>query len=486
MYKDHKKRKEKNKEWRNKEDRRVIYDACSSIEPGAKNATNRMETTLATEANEIIAVRPPQKEDEIVEAKITLLSSIPFVWNPCSLGTLALVTPVDHFPEPEDGTWDDYFFQVREYLRTRGDTVVPDHVELGMWCQVQRCQYRRKVLSQERTEALREIGFDFQGEEECRWYAMLGKMREYKEKNGDCLVPPLVLPGVKGIHGILDDENDGDESEARGVGFDAALSRWVSRQRMEKKIFDKVIKRSEEAMAKHNDLDPSDELCPAEMKLEADLRIDGSTNDDESDKIKHAEEATAKHNDQEPSGKLCPTDMELEADLRIQGSSNDDESGVTIEYDDSGKTPAKEGNDSVDKKVTSEEKDRDKEEEVVSYMTLEQVRSLDSLGFYWETDLHVSWIRNYRLLCAFRRQHGHCRITKNMVPYEFYHWVKMQRSHYTCGLQGRPGPLSPDKIHLLQSIDFMFDSDDKPGSYHYFRLDWSIMFVFFGIELHLS
>ena len=60
------------------------------------------------------------------------------------------------------------FLQLREYLRTRGDVLVPDHVELGMWCQVQRARKRRGALDKSRARALMELGFDFEGDEECR------------------------------------------------------------------------------------------------------------------------------------------------------------------------------------------------------------------------------------------------------------------------------------------------------------------------------
>ena len=280
----------------------------------------------------------------------------------------------------------------------RGDSYVPDHTELGNWCQVQRGRCRRGYLSKEKEEALMELGFDFYGNEDCCWHAMLGRLREFKENNGDCLVPPPVRLGCKTFCGVRED--DGDVDEGQGLGYDDILSRWVSRQRTERRIYDNII-----------DEAPVGCWGPRAIKTKKRKMCAGDTSCDEEDNEKTGNARSVERN------------QEVVKDAKDEGN-----------------------------------------EEPDSYLSPEMIQALDTVGFYWENDIHMTWIRNYRRLAAFKHRHGHARVTKGMegVNRRFYMWNSWQRTHYKQSIEGKPSPLTAAKQKFLEDISFVFELTDLP------------------------
>lgn len=87
--------------------------------------------------------------------------------------------------------WDAMFDQLKEYKEKHGDCLVPqryqENPKLGRWVNKQR--ENRERLPQDRKELLESIGFVWSVVKREPWEVMFQRLVDYREKNGDCLVP---------------------------------------------------------------------------------------------------------------------------------------------------------------------------------------------------------------------------------------------------------------------------------------------------------
>ena len=113
--------------------------------------------------------------------------------------------------------WNSKYELLRQYKKDNGDCLVPtryDDHNLGRWVLKQRTEFRkfqankRSALTQEQINRLNKLGFDWDPLE-TQWHSKLVLLRQYKEENGDCLVPRNYQ-----VH-------------------DASLGQWVHKQRKE-------------------------------------------------------------------------------------------------------------------------------------------------------------------------------------------------------------------------------------------------------------
>ena len=82
------------------------------------------------------------KKDKLSRKRVDLLNSINFTWD---------------FLEDE---WNKKFEELKVFKSETGHTSPPiKHIPLGNWCLVQRREYKKKKLSQERIKLLESIGF---------------------------------------------------------------------------------------------------------------------------------------------------------------------------------------------------------------------------------------------------------------------------------------------------------------------------------------
>jgi len=113
--------------------------------------------------------------------------------------------------------WNSQYELLRQYKKNNGDCLVPTRYRingqnLGRWVLKQRTEFRnfqankRSTITQEQINRLNGLGFDWDPLE-TQWHAKLELLRQYKEENGDCLVPRNYQ-----VH-------------------DAALGQWVHKQR---------------------------------------------------------------------------------------------------------------------------------------------------------------------------------------------------------------------------------------------------------------
>jgi hypothetical protein len=87
----------------------------------------------------------------------------------------------------------------------------------------------------------------------------------------------------------------------------------------------------------------------------------------------------------------------------------------------------------------------------------EQIRLLDELGFAWEPWAErraATWEIMYAALTAFRREHGHCRVTKRTENQAgLAVWASEQRA------DRRRGRLTAKDIRLLDKLNFPWDRE---------------------------
>ena len=95
-----------------------------------------------------------------------------------------------------------------------------------------------------------------------------------------------------------------------------------------------------------------------------------------------------------------------------------------------------------------------------SRMTAERIRALDGIGFDWGTNT-TDWNVRFEQLCAFKVQHGHC-----FVPQQYAAnpklglWVRHQRRHYRSYQEGKPNPMTAERVRAFESVDFEWESRD--------------------------
>jgi hypothetical protein len=110
--------------------------------------------------------------DELDSDRHSRLASIGFVW--------------DAF----DQQWEEMFEKLEDYRQAHGDCLVPfrykNDPSLGIWVSTQRSG--RDKLDPTRRERLESIGFVWFPFDD-RWEDMFAKLKEYRRKHGDCLVP---------------------------------------------------------------------------------------------------------------------------------------------------------------------------------------------------------------------------------------------------------------------------------------------------------
>lgn len=114
------------------------------------------------------------KKNKISLARVKLLNSIDFIWDPLQ------------------EQWMKMFNQLCMYQLKESHCDVPKRYDknqqLGLWCQSQRNAYKNEKLSQDRIKKLEEVGFTWDPMEE-QWNQMFIELCKYREINGTCNVP---------------------------------------------------------------------------------------------------------------------------------------------------------------------------------------------------------------------------------------------------------------------------------------------------------
>jgi len=94
-------------------------------------------------------------------------------------------------------------------------------------------------------------------------------------------------------------------------------------------------------------------------------------------------------------------------------------------------------------------------------MTHERARILEDIGFVWQTrdPRHVPWSKRYEELCDYNKKYGNCLVPigyKDNV--QLSNWVSTQRQEYKLMKDGKPSRLTPERIQLLNAVDFIWEA----------------------------
>jgi hypothetical protein len=89
--------------------------------------------------------------------------------------------------------WDTMYEELVKFKQEHGHTELRRRgTSLGAWCAKQRGNMRQNKLPPERRSRIEEIGFNFELQSEKNertWNEKLQRLKEYKRKHGDCVVP---------------------------------------------------------------------------------------------------------------------------------------------------------------------------------------------------------------------------------------------------------------------------------------------------------
>jgi len=93
-----------------------------------------------------------------------------------------------------------------------------------------------------------------------------------------------------------------------------------------------------------------------------------------------------------------------------------------------------------------------------SRMTEDRIRELESIGFDWgtsKTDVASIWSVRIQEIREFKEQFGHCLVpVKYSANPKLRNWVSTQRQSYRSHQEGKPTPMTEDRIRELESIGF--------------------------------
>jgi len=87
-------------------------------------------------------------------------------------------------------------------------------------------------------------------------------------------------------------------------------------------------------------------------------------------------------------------------------------------------------------------------------MTAERIRALESVGFKVEATV-VSWNKQFEKLCEFKVQSGHCLVPQRYAANpKLGQWVSEQRKIYRVHQEGKPSPMTEERLRALESVGF--------------------------------
>ena len=92
-------------------------------------------------------------------------------------------------------------------------------------------------------------------------------------------------------------------------------------------------------------------------------------------------------------------------------------------------------------------------------MTAELIRALQSVGFERDSRFCVLWSEQFQQLCEYKVQFGHCVVPHNYsANNKLGKWVSTQRSKYKLRLEGKPSPMTEERILVLNGIGFKWEA----------------------------
>jgi len=100
-------------------------------------------------------------------------------------------------------------------------------------------------------------------------------------------------------------------------------------------------------------------------------------------------------------------------------------------------------------------------------MTKERARALEGIGFVWSQRDFVDWYSRLEELKMYKQEQGHCNVPSKYSPNpQLGTWAMHQRAQYRKFRQGKPSPMTEERVQALEEIGFTWSICYK----HYFNI----------------
>jgi hypothetical protein len=108
---------------------------------------------------------------------------------------------------------------------------------------------------------------------------------------------------------------------------------------------------------------------------------------------------------------------------------------------------------------------RNRREGKYSMLTQERIDALNSIGFNWnESRWDQLWHRNFKQLCRYKAEYGHCAVPISYANRQLAWWVSRQRQEYKKFIEGKASCMSEERRKLLEDIGFVWSIAEKEWS----------------------
>lgn len=98
----------------------------------------------------------------------------------------------------------------------------------------------------------------------------------------------------------------------------------------------------------------------------------------------------------------------------------------------------------------------------LSLLTDDRQKKLDEIGFTWSVRSRTEWSDRYQELLLFKSREGHCCVPQHYASNRALgKWVSKQREQYRYYLKGTHSFMTPERIHLLNKINFIWSAKGK-------------------------
>jgi hypothetical protein len=333
---------------------------------------------------------------------------------------------------PARRTWEESFQFLKSYKETYGDCNVPTNYPkdkaLGNWAKRQRTV--KLKLSPEQREALDAIGYSWD-RHETAWNEMYTKLKEYKEKHGDCSVPESYNEDTKLRNWVITQRKSNSKlsPEQRkaldDIGFD-----WDPRMTAWNEMFARLTAYKE----KHGD-------CNVSEREDTSLRYWVQKQRRQRSKLSENQ----LHALTEIGFEWDPLESDwqemfrkLKAYIEIHGDCN-----FPHNYTDT----------SLVSWVAKQRRRRLK-----LTMHMHQTNALEEIGFDWDPH-ETAWCKMYQQLLKYREEHGHCRVPHSWPNNtSLAHWVQTER------LSQKQNKIEPSRLARLNAIRFTWSKPRRQNN----------------------
>ena len=354
-----------------------------------------------------------------------------------------------------DFAWMQNYNAAMNYYKKHGDLLPPIHyvdengVRLYDWLISVRSEHRRGItsyLSDERIEALNQIGMEWRNPNEVRWYESYSMAQNYFCEHGDIEMPfQYKTPSGYGLGAWINQQKKKYREGKLGEPYISLLNQLDIKWEKSSKAYtwDEMFEIAEQYYLEHGDLVvPSDYringIWIARWVSDQRQRYNGNQNPPLTD---------------EQIGRLesigmfwgTKSDREWERNFREAKAYFDEHGDLAV--------PLKFVTNSGFRLGYWIGRIRQAANGDSSRMTLtpERVKQLDSIGMIWDFDEYL-WDRNYRLAEAYYIKYGDLNIPsdyKNECSVDLYDWLRRLRRAYN---RSDRGFLTDEKIQALNKI----------------------------------